>query len=81
MRHGNVVRGLTPARERMLERIEQLIERNGYPPSITELVESTGNGRATVHRVLGLLEREGYIERLGPRRLIRLTRPSERTAA
>ena len=59
---------VTPARQmEVLQAIDALIRRDGWPPSYRELCEALGlNSTATIHYHCGLLEAWGLIVR-GPK--------------
>ncbi len=73
---------LTEKQKRVLQFIEEEVERCNYPPSVREIGKALGiNSTATVHAYLDILENKGYIDRMAakPRaiRIIKSTTGSE----
>lgn len=57
-------RDLTPRRRKVLQVIQDSIERNGYPPSIREIGEATGlASTSAVAYQVSVLQRQGYVSR------------------
>lgn len=55
---------MSGVRLEILKEIKSFIHRNSYSPTIRELTEAMGfKSTSTVHQHLGILERDGYIER------------------
>src|SRR2546428_239353 len=55
---------LTSRQAEILEAIEELTQRNGYPPSIRELSDRCGlGGPSGAHRMIGSLEGKGFVGR------------------
>jgi repressor LexA len=56
--------GLTARQRRILEVIRDLVERNGYPPSIREVGRAVGlTSTSSVAHQLAVLERKGFLRR------------------
>jgi repressor LexA len=57
-------RELTPRRRRIVQVIEDSVQRNGYAPSMREIGEATGlASTSSVAYQLSVLEKEGYLSR------------------
>lgn len=70
------MKGLTPRQERILEYIQEYVQREGYPPSIREIGNHFDIGSlrgVTVH--LDALERKNYISRSNTPRSIKVIHP------
>ncbi len=60
--------GLTDRQRRVLEMIEEWIDRRGYPPTVREIGDAVGlNSTSSVAYQLRTLERKGYLRRSGNR--------------
>ena len=75
--------GLTARQRRVLETIQQAVERRGYPPSLREIGEAVGlTSPSSVAHQLTSLERKGFLRRDPNRpRAIEVIMPGERSAA
>jgi repressor LexA len=57
-------RDLTPRRRKVLQFIQDSIERNGYPPSIREIGEASGlQSTSAVSYQVSVLQKQGYLSR------------------
>lgn len=64
---------LKPIHRETLDYIRAFIDANGYPPTVREMCEPLGvSSPSSVHGRLDVLERAGYIERLGVRMVIKV---------
>ncbi len=65
---------LTQKQREILDYIQESISRDGFPPSVREIGKAVGlRSPSTVHAHLGVLEKEGYINRVDRKtRAIRL---------
>jgi repressor LexA len=75
--------GLTVRQRRVLETIQEAVERRGYPPSLREIGEAVGlTSPSSVAHQLTSLERKGFLRRDPNRpRAIEVIMPGERTTA
>jgi repressor LexA len=75
--------GLTIRQRRVLETIQDAVERRGYPPSLREIGEAVGlTSPSSVAHQLTSLERKGFLRRDPNRpRAIEVIMPGDRTAA
>ena len=75
--------GLTVRQRRVLETIQEAVERRGYPPSLREIGEAVGlTSPSSVAHQLASLERKGFLRRDPNRpRAIEVIMPGERTTA
>lgn len=73
--------GLTARQRRVLETIQQAVERRGYPPSLREIGEAVGlTSPSSVAHQLTSLERKGFLRRDPNRpRAIEVIMPGERS--
>jgi repressor LexA len=73
---------LTPRRRRIVQVIEDSVERNGYAPSMREIGEAVGlASTSSVSYQLSVLEKEGYLSRAARRpRTAALRAPAARPA-
>jgi len=56
--------GLTPRQRRVLETVQEAVQRNGYPPSMREIGQAVGlTSPSSVSHQLSSLERKGYLRR------------------
>jgi repressor LexA len=56
--------GLTPRQRKVLEVIQEAVERRGYPPSVREIGESVGlTSTSSVAHQLKMLENKGFLRR------------------
>jgi len=61
-------RELTPRRRRIVQVIEDSVQRNGYPPSLREIGEAVGlASTSSVAYQLSVLEKEGHLSRAARR--------------
>jgi repressor LexA len=72
-------RELTPRRRRIVQVIEDSVQRNGYPPSMREIGEAVGlASTSSVAYQLSVLEKEGHLSRAARRpRTAALRAPAE----
>ena len=72
--------GLTVRQRRVLETIQEAVERRGYPPSLREIGEAVGlTSPSSVAHQLTSLERKGFLRRDPNRpRAIEVIMPGER---
>jgi repressor LexA len=75
--------GLTVRQRRVLETIQEAVERRGYPPSLREIGEAVGlTSPSSVAHQLTSLERKGFLRRDPNRpRAIEVIMPGDRPAA
>ena len=75
--------GLTVRQRRVLETIQDAVERRGYPPSLREIGEAVGlTSPSSVAHQLTSLERKGFLRRDPNRpRAIEVIMPGDRSAA
>ncbi|MFL6139157.1 MAG: transcriptional repressor LexA [Frankiaceae bacterium] len=70
--------GLTPRQRRILEVIRELLERNGYPPTVREVGKAVGlTSTSSVAHQLAMLERKGFLRRDPNRPRAMEIRPAE----
>ena len=54
---------MTPARQKVLKFIEGFIGEHGYAPSYPEIMEGCDiASKSNLHRMIGLLEKDGFIQ-------------------